>query len=173
MASLGHIAVGLAAGRRFAAQEAPPRLAWTMLYFAALAMLPDLDTLGLHHGIPYANPFGHRGAAHSLCAAAIAGTLSGALARFPGVSRARTIAWSILVLASHGLLDTLTDGGLGVALFWPLTHARYFAPWRPIPVAPIGRALLSLRGLRVLLIELVFSLPLLAYALWPRRSQSR
>ena len=47
------------------------------------------------------------------------------------------------LLASHALLDTLTDGGLGAALLWPFNFTRYFAPWRPIPVAPIGLDFLS------------------------------
>jgi len=171
MASLGHIAVGLAAGRRFSKDETPPRPFLTMLYFSTLAMAPDLDVLAFRFHIPYANPFGHRGAAHSLFAAMLIGALLGAVARFPGASRMRTIAWSIGVVTTHGLLDAMTNGGLGVALFWPFSAHRYFAPWRPIPVAPIAFGMLSMRGLHVLLVELIFSLPLLVYALWPRRQR--
>jgi inner membrane protein len=32
----------------------------------------------------------------------------------------------------------MTDGGSGVAFFAPFSKARYFLPWRPIPVSPIG-----------------------------------
>ena len=74
------------------------------------------------------------------------------------------------VLASHGLLDTLTDGGLGVALLWPVSNHRFFAPIRPIPVAPIGLGLLTRRGATVLVTELEFCLPLFAYAFFARRS---
>ena len=70
-----------------------------------------------------------------------------------------------MVLVSHGLLDTLTDGGLGCALLWPFDLTRYFAPWRPIPVAPIGLDFLSLSGLVVSLTELVLFLPLILFAL--------
>ncbi|MEP7347936.1 MAG: metal-dependent hydrolase, partial [Gemmatimonadaceae bacterium] len=57
------------------------------------------------------------------------------------------------------------------ALLWPFSNVRYFAPWRPIPVAPIGLDFLSERGLRVALTELaIFSIPLL-YGVWPRRDQ--
>ena len=73
------------------------------------------------------------------------------------------------VVASHALLDTLTDGGLGVALLWPFTDARYFAPWRPIPVAPIGSGMFSERGLYVIAVETLLFAPILAYGLWPRR----
>jgi inner membrane protein len=73
-----------------------------------------------------------------------------------------------LVVATHGLLDTLTDGGLGVALLWPFSDARYFAPWRPIPVAPIGRRLFGAAGLSLMLYECVLFLPFFVIGLWPR-----
>lgn len=56
--------------------------------------------------------------------------------------------------ASHPLLDALTNGGLGVALFWPWSDARLFAPWRPIAVSPIGAGFFGSRGLAVLGSEL-------------------
>ena len=65
-------------------------------------------------------------------------------------------------MLSHGLLDALTSGGLGVALLWPISDARFFAPWRPIPVARIGAAFLSSRGLRVALTELALFAPAIA-----------
>src|SRR5262249_33852605 len=40
--------------------------------------------------------------------------------------------------ASHGLLDAMTNGGLGVAFFAPFSDTRYFFPWRPILVSPIS-----------------------------------
>jgi inner membrane protein len=77
-----------------------------------------------------------------------------------------------VVAISHGLLDTLTDGGLGIALLWPFSDARYFAPWRPIPVAPIGGRMLTRGGLRVVLVEAVQFAPLLVWAVWPRSRES-
>ena len=57
--------------------------------------------------------------------------------------------------ASHGMLDMLTSGGLGPALWWPWSSERIFAPIRPILVSPIGvEAFVSQRGLAVLLSEL-------------------
>jgi len=76
------------------------------------------------------------------------------------------------VVASHPLLDCLTDGGLGCALLWPFSNERFFAPWRPIPVAPIGPAFLSARGLRIAVTEVVLMAPFLIYALWPRARRS-
>ncbi len=84
----------------------------------------------------------------------------------------RTAVFSVLTIASHPLLDAMTDGGLGVALAWPFSNARFFAPVRFIPVAPIGAALLSRRGLHVALIELVYFAPVFVYALWPRQRQA-
>ena len=51
--------------------------------------------------------------------------------------------WSLvglffLVTVSHGILDAMTDGGLGVAFFSPFDTTRYFFLWRPIRVSPIG-----------------------------------
>jgi inner membrane protein len=54
-------------------------------------------------------------------------------------------------------------------LFWPFSSDRLFAPWRVIPVAPIGKAFFSSRGLAVACTELVLFLPLFVYALWPRK----
>jgi inner membrane protein len=56
-----------------------------------------------------------------------------------------------LATASHGLLDAMTDGGLGIALFSPLDNRRYFFPWTPIRVSPLGVGrFFSARGLAVL-----------------------
>ncbi len=136
-----------------------------MAAWGALAMLPDADVIGFSMGVRYADPWGHRGAAHSvmlaLAAAAMVSTVAPAL-RLP---QRRTWAIASLVLVSHGLLDTLTDGGLGVALLWPFALTRYFAPWRPIPVSPIGLAFLSPYGLFVTVTELVLFAPVIAFAI--------
>ena len=158
MATLGHVAVGMAAGRLWDGS------ARAMVALSALALAPDLDVIAFRFGIPYSAPFGHRGAAHSILIALVLGTLAAGLRL-----RDRRL-WLLCcgVAASHGLLDTLTDGGLGIALFWPFSNARFFAPWNPIPVAPIGAGMLSARGLRVLGIEALQFLPVFAWALWPR-----
>ena len=60
------------------------------------------------------------------------------------------------VTASHGILDAMTDGGRGIAFFAPFDDTRYFLPFRPIKVSPIGIAFLSTRGLAVLWSELLW-----------------
>ena len=144
-----------------------------MAVWSALAMLPDLDVVGFALGVHYGDPWGHRGAAHSLLIAAALGVALSAIARRRSLPLGRTALFTVIVLASHGLLDTMTDGGLGCALLWPFSLTRYFAPWRPIPVAPIGLDFLSPYGAIVSAIELALFGPLFLYALRPRRLTMR
>jgi inner membrane protein len=172
MASIGHVAVGLAA-RRWYETEVTAR--WAPLTSAAvwgaLALAPDLDVFAFRLGIPYEAPFGHRGATHSFAFAALMGQLASAVARLGRLPPRRTALLVAVVVASHPLLDCLTDGGLGCALLWPFSEARFFAPWQPLPVAPIGRGFVSREGLRVALTEALVFLPAWMYAFWrPRRT---
>lgn len=164
MASIGHIALGLSAAR-FRGQ----RLALSMPFWAALSLLPDVDVLGFSVGVRYADAWGHRGATHSLLFALGVGVLVGLAAPLFGAGRLPSALLATAVVASHPLLDTLTTGGLGCALFWPFDLTRYFAPWRPIPVAPIGLRFFSSRGLAVATVEMVLFLPCFLYTFWPRR----
>jgi len=170
MGSVGHVAVGLAATRAFRGGRAPAW--WAMAGWSALSLLPDADVIGFSFGVHYADPWGHRGATHSLVLALAFGAVIASGARLIEASSRRTALFAVVVLASHGLLDTLTDGGRGVALLWPVDLTRYFAPWRPIPVAPIGRAFLSPSGLSVSLVELALFAPFLIYAAWPRNGEA-
>jgi inner membrane protein len=166
--SIGHLAVGLAASRLTRPPSGVAVLAWSGALCAA-SLLPDLDVAAFTLGIPYRAPFGHRGASHSLAAAAVFGVVCAAVARSRGWPAVRLGLLFAAVMATHGLLDALTDGGLGAALAWPFSDARFFASWRPIPVAPIGVRMLSRRGLEVVLTEAVLFLPLFAVGLWPRK----
>ena len=170
VASFGHVAIGLAAGRLDQHLEPPPFLLWrAMFWFSLMSLLPDADVVAFSLGIPYEAPFGHRGASHSLLSAPVLAILpSLMLSQYLKISRLRTWLLGTAVVLTHGLLDTLTDGGLGVALLWPFSDERFFAPWQPIPVAPIGRRMLSSRGLFVVANELLMFLPFLVYAFWPR-----
>ncbi len=166
MASLGHVAVGAAAACLYAGPRAPRRtLARAILALATLSLLPDADVLGFAFGVRYADPWGHRGASHSLAFALALGAVAALAARRDGLPARRVALAVALVVASHGLLDALTDGGLGVATFWPLSTRRYFAPWQPIPVAPLGRGLFTAEGARVLAFEAAWFSPLFAYAI--------
>ncbi len=136
-----------------------------------LSLAPDLDVVAFAFVAPYEAPFRHRRASHAIATALLLAGLLAALPRRAGASRPFVFSLVFGVVVSHGLLDTLTDGGRGIALLWPLDDTRYFAPWRPIPVSPIGAGLLSARGAYVMLVELVAFAPLWLWALWPRRSR--
>jgi inner membrane protein len=170
MASIGHVAVGLAARRWYEGAVAPRWAPLTAaVVWSGVSLLPDLDVYAFRLGIPYAAPFGHRGATHSLAFAALMGGLALLVARATRLPVRRTALLVAAVVASHPLLDCLTDGGLGCALLWPFSNQRFFAPWTPLPVAPIGRGFLSREGLRVALTELAYFFPAWLYGLWPRR----
>ena len=168
MASIGHVAVGLAGARIYGGARGTG--AQAMLLLSAASLAPDLDVIGMRLGVPYGAPWGHRGATHSPAMAIAAAAALAFLLR-------RTRPWwpfapiAMAVLASHGLLDALTDGGRGVALLWPWTDHRFFFPWRPIPVAPIGAGILSQRGLRVMAWEALAFTPAWLFAFWPRRRE--
>lgn len=173
MASIGHVAVGMAAARSYSGKAASTsKLLSLMAAWSVLSLLPDADVIGFYSGIRYADAFGHRGATHSFVFCfGLAALLAAAAAPF-GAKPWRLGVYLTIVLVSHPLLDALTDGGLGVALYWPFELRRHFAPWRPIPVAPIGARFFSERGMRVALVELLQFLPLFGYALWPRRRRT-
>jgi inner membrane protein len=166
MASLGHIAIGMAVARTLHPESQRRRASLTaMLLWSALSFLPDADVIGFGFGVRYEDEWGHRGATHSFVFSCALGAAIGLLAPLFRLPAARTGLTASLVLASHALLDTLTNGGLGCALFWPFDLTRYFAPWTPIPVAPIGLSFFSPYGLFVATAELVFFAPLLWFAL--------
>jgi inner membrane protein len=175
VASVGHAIVGMAAARFHLAARAagdplrsPRWRAAYMIRFAALGLLADADVILALYGVRYADPWGHRGATHSYAFATLVALAIGAACLFHASGRAfRTMAIAWFVLVSHPILDAMTDGGLGVAFFWPLSTKRYFLPWRPIPVAPLGEAFFGEEGLRVAATELAYFAPLLIYALWP------
>jgi len=145
---LTHLGVGYVAGR-VASPGGPRRLAWLAAFLSAA---PDLDVITFAFGIPYEHPLGHRGLSHSLLVAVLAGLLAAlALRTRPLWPTAALLA---TVTASHGLFDALTNGGLGIAFFAPFDDTRYFLPWQPLEVSPIGaRAFVSSRGFAVLASE--------------------
>ncbi len=156
-----HAIVPLAVAAAAGGSRISPRLA---VAGAAFAILPDADVVGFALGIEYADPWGHRGATHSLAFAALSAT---ALALVWREARSLTaFLFLTFAMASHGLLDTLTSGGLGAALWWPWDNARIFAPYTPIRVSPIGLNFFSGRGLVTLMSELKWVwLPSIALAL--------
>lgn len=123
-----------------------------------LSAAPDLDAFGYFSGVPYEAWCGHRGCTHSLlCAGVVAALLTPRLAARSGVPKARVAAFLFAACASHGVVDMATNGGHGIALLWPFTDERWFWPWQPIEVAPLGiRAFFSAWGVEVLASEFVW-----------------
>ena len=154
---VSHAIAAVALKTPFAAETVPKRV-WLLGGF--FAMLPDIDVVGFRFGIAYTDLFGHRGFTHSLLFAAVLALL-GAFALFPTNIRAtrRWLVWLYLFVAtaSHSLLDALTNGGHGVAFFAPFDNSRYFFPFTPLEVSPIGLSrFFSARGAEVLLNEAVW-----------------
>src|SRR5437660_4401668 len=134
------------------------RKEWTFWCAAILcSILPDLDVIGLYNGVPYGALWGHRGMTHSLLFAAIIATLLAAASGDLFRERWKLAGLLFCIIASHGVLDAMTNGGLGVAFFSPFNPQRYFLPWRPLAVSPIGgRFFSSSRGAHVLWTEMVW-----------------
>jgi inner membrane protein len=136
-----------------------PRRFW--IWTALCAMLPDIDVIAFSFGVPYDAMLGHRGITHSMAFAALVGAvaawhLAPRNGQPPRPNRLALFLWFSAVTASHGLLDALTNGGRGIAFFAPFSGDRYFFPWRPIQVSPIGVGFFSPRGLRALASEAVW-----------------
>ncbi len=156
--AFSHALVSITAQRLF-----PQSISITRLWFIAIlcSILPDIDVLGFFWGVPYQSLWGHRGMTHSLlfafCTAIVMCLLF--LRDRPVLSRTGLLRISLLfvVTASHGVLDAMTNGGYGIAFFSPIDTTRYFLPFTPIVVSPIGvKSFFSDWGLRVILSELVW-----------------
>lgn len=139
MASVfSHAVAGLSIGTCFYQSHLPRRI-W--IAGAICSALPDVDVVGFRYGIHYGDFWGHRGFTHSLTFACL---VAGVAALICGknisreLSRLSLVLYFFLSTASHGVLDAMTNGGLGVAFFSPFDNTRYFLPWRPIRVSPLA-----------------------------------
>jgi inner membrane protein len=149
-----HPAVPLAIGVGLGSRVVPPRL---LLAGALGSILPDLDVVAFEFAIPYGHEWGHRGFSHSLAFAAVVALLGASASRFLQASFLRSFLFLFIATASHGILDAFTNGGSGIALFWPWSTNRYFAPFRPIKVSPIEPSrFFTHRGIAVILSELLW-----------------
>jgi inner membrane protein len=155
--AFSHAVAALSIGTCFYRPQIPKRV-WVSGVLCSV--IPDLDAIGFRFGIHYGDFWGHRGFTHSLVFAAL---LAGVVALtifgrgIAGIGRFALFGYLFLATASHGVLDAMTDGGLGVAFFSPFDNKRYFLPWRPIHVSPIAiHRFFSARGYAVLRSELVW-----------------
>lgn len=158
MASLfGHAFTSIALGSSFSKKQQTFKL---FLLAIVCAIIPDADVIGFQFNIAYESFWGHRGFSHSLVFAFLLGLLITLIFfRKEAISKKGFVLFLFLSLctASHSILDAMTSGGYGVAFFSPFDDSRYFFPWRPIKVSPLGIAnFFSDRGLKVIMSELIW-----------------
>jgi inner membrane protein len=120
---------------------------------ALLAVFPDFDAFS---SAAYGALLGHRGITHtlvfSLWLALVAASLSYRSLRGNWCALSGVF---FLALASHGLLDALTRGGMPIPFFWPVTNQRY-GNWGPIPVSDLSFEIPDPRQSRALRSELLW-----------------
>lgn len=155
------LVTGLARERELRLRSALP------LGSGVLSALPDLD-VGMHAFVPYSHPLGHRGAFHSLGFYLLAALVLAFIV--PKPRRPLAFLCALVSLSTHSLLDMMTNGGLGIALFWPLTNERLFFGWRPFPVSSMSVSrFLSEQAPLILAYELPPALAAVGLAAWIRR----
>jgi inner membrane protein len=149
-----HAFFAAAMGKAYTSAQMPARF-WLLAMLCAV--VPDADVVAFAFGVPYGSMFGHRGLTHSLVFALLLGVLVVAVFFRDAKNKATLVIFFFLATASHGALDPLTNGGLGVAFLAPFSGARYFFPARPVEVSPIGvGAFFSEWGLAVIRSELLW-----------------
>jgi inner membrane protein len=121
------------------------------------SIAPDADVVAFQLGIEYAHELGHRGASHSVVFALLLGLIAMVFHRPLKTEKLLAFSFVSACAASHGFLDMFTNGGLGVAYYWPWSIERHFFAIRPIEVSPIGVSrFFSERGAKVILSELIW-----------------
>ena len=155
--AFGHALAAFTLGKTFSKKNINPKTIGLGIF---CSIFPDADVIGFKFGIAYESFWGHRGFSHSLL---FAGLLSVFLVLIfyrkwkKSWSKVLVFLYLFICTASHGLLDALTSGGRGVAFFSPWDNTRYFLPYRPIQVSPLGvENFFSEWGWRVIQSELVW-----------------
>jgi inner membrane protein len=149
---LTHPAVPLAIGLGLGSNIIPRRL---LIAGVVASIVPDFDVIGIPFGVIPGTEFAHRGFTHSLAFAAALALLGYFASRSLRASAVVVFLFLFAAAASHGVLDSFTNGGSGIAFLWPVSTERFFSAWRVIEVSPIGVSpFLSSRGITVLVSEL-------------------
>jgi inner membrane protein len=134
-----HSAVGVAGATLFRSTTSKWKF-WFFSIFCSIA--PDGDVITFAFGVHYGDFFGHRGFIHSLFFAGLLAcvivTLFFRNEHLSVKARLALAGYFFVLTASHSLLDALTSGGLGIALLSPFENRRFFFPFTPIQVSPIG-----------------------------------
>jgi len=162
--AFSHIAIPVALRLGLGKELVSKRL---VIFGFVSSILPDLDVIAFRLGVAYQSPWGHRGFSHSIVFALIFSLLAVIFYKKLKATRSMTFIVTFISMISHGFLDALTNGGLGVAFLWPLTNERYFFPWNVVEVSPLGlKRFFGAKGLSVLKSEFVYIwLPCLSLSL--------
>ena len=115
------------------------KLLLSLILAMVCSTIPDLDVIGFEAGIRCGAVWRPRGFSHSFLFSLITGIAVSYLF-FNEECETKTDRFLIsffffIITLSHGLLDAMTDGGLGVGFFIPVNNERFFFPIRPIPVS--------------------------------------
>jgi len=171
MATFGHLAAA-ALIARLATRPEDSRLQriQRLAGASAWAVAPDLDLALRLVGVPRGNGvLSHRGASHAVILGPIVTLALISLDHDP-----RDAACFGAALASHGIIDMLSDTERGPAIAWPFSRDRFVFPWRPVPSIPFSeRTRGSRRQIRALLSELVLFGPVAVLGFWPAAHRSR
>ena len=118
------IAVGLGLGKDYISK----RLIFTGAF---IANIPDLDLIAPRfYDFAFDSIYGHRGFSHSIVFAIISSFIFSFFFIKSGFKKA--FLFLTFCTLSHGVLDSFTQGGLGIPFIWPLTDIRYYSFAQPI-----------------------------------------
>ncbi|MDI7163588.1 metal-dependent hydrolase [Leptospira santarosai] len=158
-----HTSVPIAIWIAFGKKKIPIQLLILGMIFS---VLPDADVIAFKFGIPYESDWGHRGFSHSILFAFSLSVFACVFVRWFKIRMEIIVSFLFVSILSHGVLDAMTSGGLGVGFLIPYSSERFFFDPRPIRVSPIGiKNFLSTRGLVVLKSEFFFVwFPLLSFS---------
>ncbi len=129
---LTHPAVPLALGIGLGNRIIPGKL---LLAGILLSILPDLDVIFLQMGVSWHSVYGHRGFTHSIAFSGVCALLLAICFRERSAAAA---IFGFVVVLSHPLLDAITWGGQGVALYWPFSDHRFSLSYQPLPASPLS-----------------------------------
>jgi inner membrane protein len=137
--AFGHALSAIAIGKTRSKKESVLKFFFLCCF---CAVIPDADVLTFQFGIPYNHFLGHRGFFHSFFFSAWLAIII-VLIFYRKVKLYERkgmllLLFFFLCASSHAVLDMMTDGGRGVAIFAPFNNNRYFFPLRPIKVSPLS-----------------------------------
>lgn len=153
MASIfGHALAAFTIGKVANIELNPVKLSLLVIF---CSVIPDADVIMFNFGYAYSHPLGHRGFSHSILFAFLLAFLIRIIfyrkVKFFSKLGIKLFIVFLLATLSHSFLDACTNGGKGIGFFIPFDNTRYFFPWRPITVSPLGVGrFFSERGLHVL-----------------------